>query len=160
MSASRVEAHGCRAALLVFCASVVEPRKGCGSSVGRRLSGQMGRHGVKTYPTDRYRRPTFALLALVSAVLTACGGDSGNGTPEHLGAPITVAVSDASGTWQPGTTIQMTATVSNDLGNRGVSWGVSCATAPCGSTRTAWAHLSRSRTPARRHASCSVASRL
>src|SRR5262249_60850533 len=94
-------------------------------------------HDGTAYPSDCCRRPTFPLLALVPAVLTACGGDGGNGTPEHLATPITVAVSDASGTWQPGTTIQMTATVSNDLGNRGVSWGVSCPTPPCGSVSPA-----------------------
>src|SRR6516164_6660796 len=78
------------------------------------------------------RRPTLFAVALLYALLMACGGD-GSGSESLPPLPITVAVSGASGTEQPGTAIQVTATVSNDSGNRGVTWSVTCSAAPCGS---------------------------
>jgi len=67
--------------------------------------------------------PALGLLL----VLSACGGDSGS-TP-----PLTVSVTSASSTVGAGASAQVTATVANDSSNAGVTWTVSCSSAPCGS---------------------------
>src|SRR3984885_13706979 len=77
----------------------------------------------------------FALwfAGAASAVLIAgCGGGS-NATPPAIsvaGMPSTAAV-------QPGAAAQFSATVTNDSGNKGVAWTVSCSTAPCGTVSPA-----------------------
>ena len=45
---------------------------------------------------------------------------------------ITVAVTPSTATVPAGTTAQLTATVTNDSANQGVTWTVSCSAAPCG----------------------------
>jgi hypothetical protein len=60
-----------------------------------------------------------------------CGG--GEQTAATLPDPISVSVSPASVTVQASTTQQFTATVANDSANKGVTWSVTCSTAPCGS---------------------------
>lgn len=46
--------------------------------------------------------------------------------------PISVSVSAVTTNLQAGGTTQLTATVSNDSANMGVTWSVACPTAPCG----------------------------
>jgi len=46
---------------------------------------------------------------------------------------IAVSVAPSSATVEAGATARFTATVSNDPANKGVTWAVSCSTAPCGS---------------------------
>jgi predicted dienelactone hydrolase len=82
---------------------------------------------MKTLGRSCGRTTAFGALILVSVGLEACGGDSGGGGP-----PITVSTPADLGTLQPGATVQLAATVSNDAANRGVSWSVSCSAAPCG----------------------------
>jgi len=65
---------------------------------------------------------------LVSA---GCGGGSANiQAPPPL--PISVSLSTAVATVQVGGTAKLTATVTNDSANSGVTWAVSCSTAECG----------------------------
>jgi dienelactone hydrolase len=47
--------------------------------------------------------------------------------------PITIAMQPYTATVPGNTTAQFTATVGNDLANKGVTWTVSCSPAPCGS---------------------------
>jgi predicted dienelactone hydrolase len=75
----------------------------------------------------RCRKLAFGIFTLASIVLAACGGGSGNNGP-----PITISVSADPQMVQPGATAQVTAVVSNDTAGRGVSWTVSCSSAPCG----------------------------
>src|SRR4029077_20773499 len=55
-----------------------------------------------------------------------CGGSS---TPPH---PISVSVAAGTTTVQAGATAQVTAAVTNDSANKGVTWTVSCSAASCG----------------------------
>jgi len=89
---------------------------------------------MKAYNTDSPRKSALALPALVSVVLSACGGggSSGSGGSGTQGA-LSVSVSADEAIVQAGATMQVTAVVSDDSANRGVTWSVSCATAPCGS---------------------------
>ena len=67
------------------------------------------------------------LLVVVFAglcLLAGCGG----GKPA-----ISVSASSSASTVEAGQTAQITATLANDSSNQGVSWTVSCSTAPCGS---------------------------
>lgn len=61
----------------------------------------------------------FAAVAAL-AFLVGCGG---GGTPQ--GVPIAVTLSVTSVTINPGQFVDVTATVSNDTSNRGVSWSIS-----------------------------------
>ena len=75
---------------------------------------------------------------LVGLAFTLCNFGCGGGgqmaaTPATPPAAITVSVSPTSATGPAGTTQQFTATVANDSANKGVTWSVSCPTAPCGS---------------------------
>src|SRR5262249_6883506 len=72
----------------------------------------------------RCQKLAFGMLTLASAVLAACGRDSGSNGP-----PITISVSADPQMVQPGATAQVTAVVSNDTTGRGVSWTVSCSSA-------------------------------
>lgn len=70
--------------------------------------------------------PIGVLGLVVLAVSTfGCGG----GTPPPV---ISVFVSAGTTTVQAGATTQITATVTNDSANKGVTWTVSCSPAPCG----------------------------
>lgn len=73
--------------------------------------------------------PSLARITYSSAIfLAACSG-SGSGSPPT----ISVSLSPTSATVQVGGTAKFAAAVSNDLANKGVTWSVSCALAPCGS---------------------------
>jgi dienelactone hydrolase len=78
----------------------------------------------------RSTRLALSLAGLALSILFAsCSGVSrGAQTPPT----ITVSVTQTGSTVQAGGTIQLTATVTNDSANKGVSWTVSCATSPCG----------------------------
>jgi dienelactone hydrolase len=68
--------------------------------------------------------PAFGLFAIA----LVCLGCSSGTHP-----PISVSVSATATTLQVGTKAQITAIVLNDSGNKGVSWTLSCSSAPCGS---------------------------
>jgi hypothetical protein len=68
----------------------------------------------------------------VSAISVADPARSGNASVT-VTAPISVSVAPSSVTVLAGATAQFTATVANDLGNKGVTWSVSCSVAQCGS---------------------------
>jgi dienelactone hydrolase len=71
---------------------------------------------------------TLVVLLLV-VFITSCGG--GSNSTAILG-PVTVSVTQSVNNVQPGGTVQLTATVTNDPNNQGVNWIVSCPASPCG----------------------------
>jgi pimeloyl-ACP methyl ester carboxylesterase len=75
------------------------------------------------------------VLGMMLSVFLAAGnlGCSGGASSAAPPPPIAVAVFPSSGTALAGGTTQLTATVSNDSSNQGVSWKVSCSAASCGS---------------------------
>jgi len=95
------------------------------------------RNRKPTLPRPRNRWPAFFAVSLLYGLLVGCGGDGGSTESANAAAqqalPTTVTVSGPSDAVQPGTAIQVTATVSNDSGNGGVTWSLTCPTAPCGS---------------------------
>ena len=81
------------------------------------------------------RRRTMLFQVLPSVFLAVgnfgCGGSSSTQTfPPPT--QISVALSPATATVQTGLTARLTATVSSDASNSGVSWTVSCSAAQCG----------------------------
>jgi len=79
----------------------------------------------------RRRFAGVGAACVLVCLLSACGG-----SPLSLGPPappISVSVSPAIAAVQTGSTAQLTATVANDPGYRGVTWTVSCAATLCGS---------------------------
>ncbi len=84
------------------------------------------------------RRVETATLLLGGASLIACGGGQQSMTGPQ--PRITIAVDPTTAVVHAGAAIQLTAALSNDASNRGVTWTVSCGAAPCGTispTRTA-----------------------
>src|SRR2546426_719116 len=72
---------------------------------------------------------SVSTLAVVM-LLAACGG---GGNPVIAGPAISVSVAPSGVSLIPaGSTNAFTATVSNDSGNKGVTWSVSCASGQCG----------------------------
>ncbi len=70
----------------------------------------------------------LSLVAFASAIaIVSCGGGS------QAAPSITVAVAPSTAMVQAGGTAQFRATVTNDSANQGVTWTVSCSSAPCGS---------------------------
>ena len=65
-------------------------------------------------------------IAAFTLGLTACGGGGGSTPPPPA---VTVSLSGQPASLAPGATASITATVSNGTG---VTWSVTCATAPCG----------------------------
>jgi len=63
------------------------------------------------------------IALLVVGLISGCGGGS---------QVITITLTGGMVTVQAGGTLQITATVANDAVNKGVTWSVSCTTAPCG----------------------------
>jgi dienelactone hydrolase len=80
--------------------------------------------------TKRNRRVTSLLPGLALAALAGCGGDSTSQPPPP--PPVSIALTTDQTTLQPGGSAQLTATVSNDPTNAGVTWSVSCSSANCG----------------------------
>jgi len=80
---------------------------------------------MPTRQFSRYGTLTFIICVNLSSF--GCGGGSSS-TP-----PINVSVSPTSVSLQTGQTTSLTAAVTNDTANRGVTWTVSCSAAPCGS---------------------------
>ncbi len=67
-------------------------------------------------------------LALLAALLSACGGGGGSSLPIQVAfsPPLPTAI-------QAGNTTTLSATVSNDVSASGVNWTVICSSADCGS---------------------------
>jgi predicted dienelactone hydrolase len=73
------------------------------------------------------------LIGLVVAVSNfGCGGGASSPPPV-----ISVSLSASTITVQAGATTQISATVTNDSANKGVTWTVTCPTAPCGTVSPA-----------------------
>jgi dienelactone hydrolase len=70
------------------------------------------------------------LASLALAALAGCGGDGTTQLPPA--PPVSIALTTDQTTLQPGASAQLTATVSNDPTNAGVTWSVSCSSANCG----------------------------
>src|SRR6185312_11870886 len=86
-------------------------------------------HGGVMKPSKRSVLECFTVLCTLW--IAACGGGAGSGTTTT--PAVSVSVAPLSSTVQAGTTTTLTATVSHDSSGQGVTWTVSCATAPCGS---------------------------
>jgi hypothetical protein len=69
----------------------------------------------------------LVLLTLLCGTLAACGGESSSGSAPHLGVSVDQL------TIQAGSNAHVTAFVSNDPSNGGVTWSISCSSANCGS---------------------------
>jgi dienelactone hydrolase len=69
---------------------------------------------------------------LVVLVLVVSNFGCGGGTSSTPPPAISVSVSAGTTTVQAGATTQVTATVTNDPANKGVTWTVSCSPTPCG----------------------------
>lgn len=69
-----------------------------------------------------------AIVPLFGAFLIACGG----GQPSMTGPSLAIAVAPNVAVVYAGAAVQLTAAVSNDASNAGVTWTVSCAVAQCG----------------------------
>ena len=69
----------------------------------------------------------LGVLVLVGSYF-GCGG----GTISTPPPAVSVSVSAGTTTVQAGATTQVTATVTNDSANKGVTWSVSCSSTPCG----------------------------
>jgi len=79
-------------------------------------------------PTRQF--PLLQRLAYALCLALAFSGCGGGGSVTTV---INVSVSPTSASLQAGETTSLTASVTNDPASRGVSWTVSCSTAPCGS---------------------------
>src|SRR6516165_2954667 len=80
-----------------------------------------------------HRYSSFWLLIVLSVALTACGGDGTNSAANSAPKiPETLSVSADPTSIEPAATAQVTAIIANDANNRGVTWTVSCSSAPCG----------------------------
>jgi len=80
--------------------------------------------------TKRNRRIRSLLPGLALAALAGCGGDGTSRPPPA--PPVSIALTIDQTTLQPGASAQLTASVSNDSTNAGVTWSVSCSSANCG----------------------------
>jgi dienelactone hydrolase len=78
---------------------------------------------------DREKRASL-IATLVVGILAAINFGCGSGAP--VASSISVLISGGATNVEVGTTAQFTANVTNDTANKGVSWTVACATAPCG----------------------------
>ena len=87
------------------------------------------------------KHSTFSSLVWLDLVLTVaiagCGGSGSTSTTSEIQSPVTVSVALDPSTVPAGGSVQVTATVINDLSNKGVTWTVSCSAAPCGSVSPA-----------------------
>jgi hypothetical protein len=77
----------------------------------------------------------FSLIAMLIALVVAFSncGCGGGGTSSSLLPSVRVSVSAGTLTVQSGATTHITANVSNDSANKGVTWSVSCPVPQCGS---------------------------
>lgn len=90
--------------------------------------------GVATTFTAPPNAPTGGLTVTITANSVSDTSKSGSATITVKAAvlPITISVTSTVGLIQVATTSQVTATVSNDPANKGVTWSVSCSAAQCG----------------------------
>src|ERR1700722_4582042 len=81
-------------------------------------------------PYPSYLLYRFGLILLV-IMITGCSGSSGTPNPPEA---ISVALSpQPPSSTNTGSTINLTAVVSNDGANAGVTWSVTCGSSQCGS---------------------------
>src|SRR2546429_1602008 len=73
-------------------------------------------------------KKAFLLLQCALPILAGCAANS---TPAP--APVSVLVTPSSTTVAPGTSAQLTASVTGDSAGKGVNWTVTCPTQQCGS---------------------------
>ena len=78
------------------------------------------------------RGVSACLVLVVTAVLESCGGGSAASAPPPP-APISVSAKAANGSIDQGQSTMVTATLTNDTSDKGVTWSVTCSTANCGS---------------------------
>ncbi len=79
-------------------------------------------------------------ILVVSLLLAACGGGGGGGGggAKYTPAPPPISVSVTSANVQVNGTQQLTATVSNDPANRGVTWTLTQSGTACSKDRIRW----------------------
>jgi dienelactone hydrolase len=76
--------------------------------------------------------PASDLAVTVKATSVASSSASASATITVLRGPLTVLITPVPNTVDAGTTVQFTATVTNDLANKGVTWTVQCSGTDCG----------------------------
>src|SRR5437588_857462 len=91
------------------------------------LSGPGFRNGRNFVPGCEMKK-AFLLLQCALPILAGCAANS---TPAP--APVSVLVTPSSTTVAPGTSAQLTASVTGDSAGKGVNWTVTCPTQLCGS---------------------------
>src|SRR5438309_3159084 len=91
------------------------------------LSGPGFRNGRNFVPGCEMKK-AFLLLQCALPILAGCAANS---TPAP--APVSVLVTPSSTTVAPGTSAQLTASVTGDSAGKGVNWTVTCPTQQCGS---------------------------
>lgn len=110
--------------------TVICPATQCGSvSPGTTAS------GVATTYSAPATQPGGNLTVTVTATSVASPTTSNSATITIPGITVTVAPNPS--TIQAGSTMAFTATVTDDLSNKGVTWTVSCSAAPCGTVSPA-----------------------
>ena len=79
-------------------------------------------------------KKAFLLLQCALPILAGCAANS---TPAPAPTPVSVLVTPSSTTVAPGTSAQLTASVTGDSAGKGVNWTVTCSTQQCGSVSPA-----------------------
>src|SRR5205807_4676065 len=79
-------------------------------------------------------KKAFLLLQCALPILAGCAANS---TPAPAPTPVSVLVTPSSTTVAPGTSAQLTASVTGDSAGKAVSWTVTCSTQQCGSVSPA-----------------------
>src|SRR5437879_6429182 len=97
------------------------------------LSGPGSRNGRNFVPGCEMKK-AFLLLQCALPILAGCAANS---TPAPAPTPVSVLVTPSSTTVAPGTSAQLTASVTGDSAGKGVSWTVTCSTQQCGSVSPA-----------------------
>src|SRR2546429_692400 len=97
------------------------------------LSGPGSRNGRNFVPGCEMKK-AFLLLQCALPILAGCAANS---TPAPAPTPVSVLVTPSSTTVAPGTSTQVTASVTGDSAGKGVSWTVTCSTQQCGSVSPA-----------------------
>ena len=79
-------------------------------------------------------KKAYLLLQCALPILAGCAANS---TPAPAPTPVSVLVTPSSATVAPGTSAQLTASVTGDSAGKGVNWTVTCSTQQCGSVSPA-----------------------
>jgi dienelactone hydrolase len=88
--------------------------------------------GVATTYTAPASAPASDLAVTITATSVASSSASASAAVTVPGATPTVLITPVPNTVAAGTTVQFTATVTNDPANKGVTWAVQCSGADCG----------------------------